>query len=649
MYEQQHYHHSKSQQHVDYRDEEEEDDDGGFDQESHRAYITQQLQHLKQMQDHINELSIENGHNQEHNGNHHHTNNLFSSDEVQEDSETGKDGLEHRIENFIPQSITTTIPRLNVQLVSSASDYRDLSTTPDLDQQNPEIIRYQKKIVTQQKANFTTLDHNLNHTDESVARTTAPPVPTPLLQYVPTAAVKQQENTTVPQQQQQQFPSFSNILSDLESLIDRKMQVMRSEFSGELQKLKQENNTLQQKHDEEKKTVPLPIPTHVAIEEQNISKQKDFTLDFEEIDQDENDDALWMKELVVFLKEENEFLKDTLTAKEKEIDLTQKAMVKLTDENIVAYETIQKLTEELKRMQDAYTDLQSDFMSLRKQHEQTRQIQQLQTIVAPPPVLKTSSPDDDSQFEDDLHSFSDSRTHLSAIIDNMSNLEQSLTNRKIGSWSQHLDDDEDFARLNLPVPPDSKTRVSPKKVTQRISNTPNNTPLVKSFSFDSNPSSSDRKRSKTPPTRSKTPPLTTKRSTTPTNTKSPGNTKRSTTPNKTSGNRSSGEGANKQKLDSMAERLLRSLRGGQPEINTREIDRMVEELKQEFERIHSIVLPLRKLQDNIYLLGSNSTGRKLHLNVINTPVGKQLVVRLGGGYRDLLECLSKSIVKIAKQ
>jgi len=506
----------------------------------------------------------------------------------------------------------------------------------------PIIIRYNRRGAIQEKKNHEMNNQTSNENEELEQSRLS--IPIPIKKPVSPPCFSPHENHS---EKQNRKPNISKVdedvqqaetekyitvsFKDLELLIDRKMEAIRSEFSGELQKIRATPRQMPGYAPADKNNEKQESSQFQNLNE-NLIYRKLVALSPKIEQEDKNEKTNWMLEMLCNLKEENSQLKATLSSKEQEIKELKQFIAKLSEDKADAFKTIHSLSEEIKYLKSTSSQKNASEISTQK--------------------IKEEKPLETNSYLDD---FPANMTNISDIIGTMESLDKSLFSRHSWQINDKEYQEETIAVDNvgkqwssIQVKDQSNTNARHIEYSMKHNNTNNSSVsdtehFISDNMFDRTSYSMKERASmdaglyqqnvrSNSPSRSKTPNRSS-RSTTP---------NRSITPSLASARTQYDASHNRQEY--IAERLLRSLRGAPPpEANAREIDRMVEELKEDIREEYDIILPLKKIQDCVYMLGNR---RKLHLNVVTTPFGRQLVVRLGGGYRDLLEYILQSLNKI---
>lgn len=401
----------------------------------------------------------------------------------------------------------------------------------------------------------------------------------------------QVEMESVVDSQQQMVPqhlqiSNNEFLSAIEKLIDNKITKLKSEFLDELERVQQGNSVTK-----------------------NIENLKPANIDID------NDDGIeeirWLKKQCRYYRDECSYLKDALSLRDQEMDTMAKTIEILTKEKDDSANVIKKLNNDLQKLHETINshnvinfqnqqqiDNRKQFIKYENEEHDGKQAPSMLSLSL---SSVTRIPSVESPTEHD-------KPFLSNILNKMEILDHSLNHNHYLS-TRNNNQDSLFV-----VPPLPRVNTSPSRILQPRRPASASSTMRRRTSFSS------------------------------TNTVS-SNIKHSIT-SQNQIQQLQQDSQIQHRLEHMAERIMKSLRGAPPaDENYKEVDRMVEAIKSQF-RDKGINLPLKKYKNSVYTLGhSEPFKRKLHLNVI----GGELVVRLGGGFQSFLSVLDKALVRLSVQ
>jgi hypothetical protein len=339
------------------------------------------------------------------------------------------------------------------------------------------------------------------------SRESSPKVSTPVHQ-----PITQPVHHVSPQQ-----PAPSDLLSAIEALIDKKMTAMKTEFSSELEKVKQSAVVHQQ-----------PI----VASPPKKSPEKVVNIDIDSSDETDGESIVWLKRMCRLYRDENEYLKETLSLREQEMDNMVKTIDTLSKVN-------EDLNTELQNLQESQKYIQSNVLQLEPEIIERPRIQPFV------PRLPIAEPH-------------------TAPIHKLSNVDNILT--KVDSLPGH--------------------HLSKQRQPQHQLNRSNTSPVRRST-----PNALRRPQS-----------ASSMRRTTQNNTMS--SAVRNSINSQHQIQQLQQDPQMQQRLDLMADRIMKSLRGVPPaDENYKEVDRMVENIRAQFQE-KGIYLPLKKHQNCIYILGN---------------------------------------------
>jgi myosin heavy subunit len=411
-------------------------------------------------------------------------------------------------------------------------------------------------------------------------------------EYKTASSVEPQTPNTPSDQPAQILPNTNDLLSAIELLIDRKLTLLKGEFSTELEKVKQENAITQN---------IKPSPPKKEIKPQ---PKKPVTVDIDVEDENDAEEMKFVKKLCKQFRDENTYLKDQLAGYEQDVDSMTKAIEQLTKQNEDSSDVIHNLNDEMQHLREAQLDYHN-----RRLAQEEEQKSRLHPLV--PRLPSIASPTSNPR-----------KSYVDSILTKMEILP-----------SNHLSKQNNPPSLFGRIPPSlsrSNTSPSHSKFGQKQKR-PSSASLMtrgRRTSLGSTAISSN-------------------------------SSFRNSVNTQLQIQQLQQDPQTQQRLELMADRIMKSLRGAPPpDENYKEVDRMVEEIREQFEE-KGIYLPLEKHKNCIYILGHAEPFKskylacyylclfvgKLHLNVI----GGELVVRLGGGYQPFLTVLDKAIVRLSVQ